>query len=136
METSEAADLIQIIAESIKKNPNQFNFTINISGAQAIVKNGGTGINIQTSGGGPGSQTIGLKSEVKVSEPEIEQVKNEMKKEFLEISKLIQSISNELRSNKPDKSKIRKIYDSLQNKWVPNLIIMVIGHILTNSMGI
>ncbi len=58
MEIEEAVSIIEEMIQSLKNNPNQFHININVTG-QHITSHGGTGLSITTTGGGPGSTTIG-----------------------------------------------------------------------------
>lgn len=60
MEKETASQLIKNIAEAIKNDPAQFHFNVNISGMNVRASGSSTGVNVTTTGGGPGSQTTGL----------------------------------------------------------------------------
>ena len=58
MEIEEAVSIIEEMIQSLKNNPNQFHINVNVTGQQ-ITSQGGTGLIITATGGGPGSTTIG-----------------------------------------------------------------------------
>ena len=73
MELSEAAELVDGIAESIRNNPSQFHFEIQITGTNVTTIGGGIGLSVQARGGGPSSTTIGFQSNLSGADIEISQ---------------------------------------------------------------
>jgi len=136
MKIHEAADLIEAIAKSITENPSQFHFEINVIGTQGTAIGGGTGIFVQTSGGGPGSQTTGFQSSMNGANIEIAQ-KLADAAIGQEMSKLVDTLKNvvsELRSANPDKTRISAIVDSLKQSWIPNVITSVVASIISATV--
>jgi len=51
---------IDTAIQSLKKQPNQFNLSVIVTGLAVSASGGGTGMHVQVQGGGPGSQTTGV----------------------------------------------------------------------------
>jgi hypothetical protein len=63
MTSDEAATLIDAIAESLERNPDQFHLSVTVVGTSAAASGPGSiGINATAVGGGAGSKTTGLYS--------------------------------------------------------------------------
>ena len=74
MTPAEAAQLIDAIAESIRRDPGQFNFAVNVTGTRVSVTDGRTGMVVSAQGGGPGSQTTGFVSSASTGDVEMRRV--------------------------------------------------------------
>ena len=137
MTPHEAADLITVIRSEIIKNPNQFTVEISITG-QNIVSNGGIGMNVSVTGGGPGSHTIG--NQVSMGGANIQlaqkQVNGAMTEQLNSLIAVLDKIILEIKNQNPDKSKIQTLINSLKNTWVPGVIIGVIGNAVSKSIGV
>ena len=138
MKQAEAISLIQAIADSIKRNPGQFRFEINITGTSATSIGGGTGISVNVTGGRAGSNTIGFQSKVNGTNIQIAQktADEAIRREMTWLNNQLQTIIDELKSQSPSHGNLQKVYRSLVNTWVPGFIISVIGNILTMALGI
>jgi hypothetical protein len=132
MKASEAAELIDMIARSIQENPSQFHFEINVIGTQATAIGGGTGLSVQAHGGEPGSTTIGYQSTISGANIEIARkaANGAIRQEMSALVQTLNNLASELRSSSPDKGRINKIWDSLKQSWIPNVITSVIGSII------
>ena len=132
MQLKEAAKIIRAVAESIRTNPGQFSIEINVIG-QHVEPHGGTGLNVTAVGGGPGSSTIGQVVSVDGSQITIAQKKGiqAIDKQLLALGEVLDSIAIQLESPVPDKSIIKRAYESVKNTWVPGVISSVIGNVLT-----
>jgi len=138
MNKKEAAEIIDSMIKSIRTNPNQFQIEINVTGQSVSNVSGGIGLSVSATGGGPGSTTIGQKVSVDGSQIRIAQKagNDAMKLQMQTLIDSLSAMSNEVKSHKPDKEKISKIYQSLKNTWVPSLITSVLASILTQGLGI
>jgi len=138
MNKREVAEIIDSMIKSIRTNPNQFQIEINITGQSVSNISGGIGVSVSATGGGPGSTTIGQKVSMDGSQIRIAQKagNDAMKQQIQTLIGSLSAMSNELRSQKPDKEKISKVYQSLKNTWVPSLITSVLASILTQGLGI
>ena len=54
-----------------------------------------------------------------------------MDSQIQNLSNILKQFTDELRKNKPDKSILKKIIDSLTNTWVPGVITSILGNVLT-----
>ena len=137
MTNKEAAEIIDSMVEAIRTNPNQFQIEVNVSG-QSINVSGGIGLNISATGGEPGSTTIGQSISMDGMQIEIAQKAgiNAMNQQIKALIESLNAISKELKSQTPNKQGISKIYQSLKNTWVPQLITSFLGSILAKSIGI
>jgi hypothetical protein len=105
MELSEAAELIDGMAKSIREKPSQFHFEIEISGTKATAIGGGVGLSVQARGGGPGSTTIGYQSTLSGASIEIAQkaANDAIRQEMSALVDVLGNLVAELRSASPDK---------------------------------
>jgi len=137
MNKKEAAAIIDLMIKSIKTNPNQFQIEINVIGQSISNVSGGIGLDVSATGGEPGSTTIGQQVSVDGSQIRIAQKagNHAMKKQMQTLIDSLAAISNELKSQNPDKKRISKVYQSFKGTWVPSLITSVLAHILTQGIG-
>jgi hypothetical protein len=137
MEFNEATGLIQAISESLKSDPDQFHITLRVIGQQ-ITSHGGTGLSITATGGGPKSTTVGQVVSMDGTNIEIAKGKADqaMAEQINALIHSLETISNELSSSEPDRAKIKQIFDSLKDTWVPGIIIGVLSNILSAALGI
>jgi len=135
MELSEAAELIDGMAKSIREKPSQFHFEIEISGTKATAIGGGVGLSVQARGGGPGSTTIGYQSTLSGASIEIAQkaANDAIRQEMSALVDVLGNLVAELRSASPNKKRITVILDSLKQSWIPNLITSVVANIITKT---
>ncbi|MCJ7790880.1 MAG: hypothetical protein MUP49_00445 [Dehalococcoidia bacterium] len=135
MEVNEAAQLIEAIAKSIEQNPGQFHshFTVNVTGTKVTSIGGGTGLSVQVTGGGPGSQTTGFQSSISGANIEIAQkaVDAIVSKQMSALAETLNNLVSELRRPTPSKTRIGSMVDSLKQTWVPNVIASLIANIIT-----
>jgi hypothetical protein len=133
MDKESATGLINAVIQSIKQNPGQFQFNLNIIGTNVVNSAPGIGLNVNATGGGAGSTTIGYQSklnspQIKISQKEAD---DKIKQQMSKLTANLEAILEEMNKTKPDKSKIRIIFSSLSEKWVPGLITSVVANILT-----
>ena len=137
MEIEEAVSIIEEMIQSLKNNPNQFHINVNVTG-QKITSHGGTGLSITATGGGPGSTTIGEIVSARGGDVRISQERGKQAKDaqFNALLQTLDKIARQLQSLSPDKNVISKLYDSLKNNWVPDIIVSIIGSILKITIGL
>jgi hypothetical protein len=137
MDKDKAAMLIKAIAESIKNDPSQFQFNLNITGMHVAAQGGSTGLIVNATGGGHGSHTIGLN--VGLNQTQIEIAKKTadtgISQQMTQLYGALIEIATRLNDEK-EKNTIERIYNSLKNTWVPGVITSVLGNILSLSIGI
>lgn len=133
MEVNEATQLIEAIAKSIKQNPGQFHFTVNVTGTRATSIGGGTGLSVRVTGGGPGSQTTGFQSSISGANIEIAQRAADaaVSKQMSELVETLNNLASELRRPIPNKTSISSMLASLKQTWVPNVIASLVANIIT-----
>lgn len=138
MNKREVAEIIDSMIKSVRTNPNQFQIEINVTDQSVSNVSGGIGLSVSATGGGPGSTTIGQKVSMDGSQLRIAQKagNDAMKQQIQTLIGSLSAMSNELKSQKPDKEKISKVCQSLKNTWVPSLITSVLASILTQGLGI
>ena len=136
MNTQEAANIIETIISSLRDNPNQFQFTVNVSttGFSATSHGGGIGAVGIAQGGGTGIHASASMDDAKI---QIAQNKadDEINQAVGTLLESLSAIAQELRSKSPNKSKITSIYESLKGKWIPGVIISVIGCLISQAFS-
>jgi len=137
MNEKEAAEIIDAMVDSIRINPNLFQIEINVTGQSISNVSGGTGLSVSATGGAPGSITIGQRISMNGTQIRIAQKAGHdaMNQQIQFLIDSLCTISNELRSQRPDTNKISRAYQSLKNTWVPSLITSVLGSILAQTIG-
>lgn len=135
MEIKEAVDIIEEIIQSLKNNPSQFHISVNVTGQQ-ITSHGGIGLSITATGGGPGSTTIGQKVSVGGADVRILQESGvqAMNAQFNALLQTLHKIAEQLQSSSPDQGVISKLYNSLKNTWVPDIIVSIVGLLLKRAI--
>ena len=48
---------------------------------------------------------------------------------------VLAGLSRELRSKKPDKSKVKQLYEHMKGSWVPGVIISVVRSVIAKALG-
>lgn len=137
MERTDACQLVEAIRDSLVSEPSQFHIAVNVTG-QKIVSHGGTGVQITATGGGPGSTTIGQNVSVEGAEIEIACQKGTaaMEQQMQALVNALDELAEELKSEEPDKSIIARIYESLEQSWVPGVITSVVGRAVAKWIGL
>jgi len=116
MKIEEAVSIIEEMIQSLKNNPNQFHINLNVTGQQ-ITSQGGTGLIITATGGGPGSTTIGeivsaSGGDVRISQ---ERGRQAIDAQFNALLQTLDKIVEQLQTSFPNQNVISKLYDSLKN---------------------
>ncbi len=136
MEKETASQLIKNIAEAIKNDPAQFHFNVNIFGMNVRASGGSTGMIVSATGGGPGSQTMGLSVSLNNHDIEIakQTVNAALSQQMTQLYNTLNEIAEKLKSE--DKSAVEGLYNSLKNTWVPGVVTSIIGNVLSLALGI
>ncbi len=136
MTTQDTIEIIDQIIDSLRTNPGQFNIQVSVVGQQ-ISSSGGIGLSVSAHGGGPGSTTVGQIVSVDGTQVSFAQraASKAMDQQVLALIQTLTEIRTQLASGSPDKSKVRRLYESLRDTWVPSLITSILGNILTKSIG-
>ncbi|WP_429065561.1 hypothetical protein [Aeromonas veronii] len=136
MNTSEAETLIQVIFDSIRSNPHQFNFNVTVKtiGAMGIGGVGGPGIVGIANGGGIGFQVSSSPSQVQIQIAH-EQAEQAISNQADIVFQTLESILQELRSQTMSAEKSNGFIAQLKSTWIPNVLISLIGTILQASIS-
>ena len=137
MNTQEAANLIQSILDSMKANPAQFNFNVSVTtvGAMGIGGSGGAGIVGIAHGGGIGFQaSASSPSSVQIQIAQ-QQANAEINAQASVALTALESIVQELRSQSISAAKRDGIVAQLKTTWLPNVIVTLVGAILSSVIG-
>ncbi len=137
MNATEAAEIVEAIASSMRNNPAQFHLSISVIGQQ-VTSYGGTGLSVSASGGGPGSSTIGQVVSTSGGQIQISQQRGiqAFEQQLNDLIASVNEIAQQLRQPTPDRSTIKRILDSFANTWVPGVVTSVIGSVVTKSLGL
>jgi len=132
MRPHHAAQVIESIVDSLKGNPEQFQFSVNVSvtgmaasahggdiGAIGIAQGGGTGVRATASMNDAHIQIAQRKANAAISE------------ECQSLLNALSEIAQELKTESPDQSKVQRIYESLKGGWIPGVITSVVGNLIT-----
>lgn len=136
MTKEQASQLIKDIAVSIKNDPTQFHFNVSITGMNVRAAGGSTGLIVSATGGGPGSNTTGLN--VSLNQAQIDIARQGVSTALSEqVSALCDTLNQIAQSIEVEnKDRVRALYQSLLNTWVPGVITSVVGNVLSIAMGI
>lgn len=141
MNKANASQIIKAIAESIKQDPAQFHFKVNITGMNVSASEGSTGMIVSAQGGGAGSKTIGLNVSLDNQKVQIAKKTADaaLSQQMTQLYNTLNDIAEKLNTEKlntEDKSAIENMYNSLKNTWVPGVITSIVGNILSLVIGI
>lgn len=120
MNASEAAQIIESVAKSLREDPTQFYYNVNVTqiGTRITQTGPGTGLSVNVTSGGSGT-TIGYVSSVQGGNIDIEAVRQGFDKRIEEevnrIAVTLDSIASTLKSPSPDKSLLSKLLGQLKN---------------------
>jgi len=132
MHPHHAAQVIESIVDSLKRNPDQFQFNVKVSvtGMTAISHNGGVGAIGIAQGGGTGIRATASMNDAQI---QIAQRKADaaISEEYQSLLNSLSEIAQELKTELPDQSKVKRIYESLKGKWIPGVITSVVGNLIT-----
>lgn len=137
MNNNEAAFLIQTMLKSMRENPVQFNFTVNVTtvGAMGIGGPGGAGIVGIANGSGVGvyaSASAPSQMQIQISEQRANQ---ELNAQFTKIQSILESIITELENTTISREKSETFIGKLKSTWLPNVVIATIAAILEQVFG-
>ncbi len=132
MLANHAAKIIDAMVDSLKENPTQFQFNVNVSatGLRATAQGGGIGAMGIAQGGGTG---IHASVSMNDSQIQIAQKRGEasIQEEYQALLRTLAAIAEELRAESPDRSKLKQMYEALKGKWIPGVITSVVGNLIT-----
>lgn len=136
MTPAEAADLFEAIAGSLKGHPEQFNIRVNVAatGQQINYSGSGIGMQINTTGGAAGSNTIGQQvsnlgsADIEIARTRGKEAMNEQQEALINA---LYDIAAGIRAGKADKSAVMATIESMAGTWIPPVIVAVLSKIAT-----
>ncbi|MGH2350419.1 MAG: hypothetical protein ACRDJN_02245 [Chloroflexota bacterium] len=127
MTTEEAAKLITAIADSLDRDPDQFNFRLMIVGAMGTAQGGGTGISGVAVGGGTGFSASASSGDVHIERGE--GAKREAVAQTTAILRELAAATSE-----KDKGKVRVALGRLQQAAIaPAMLLDTVSNVLDIS---
>lgn len=137
MQVTEAADIIDEIILSLKRDPDQFKLSFSVIEQQLAASNGEGGINMTLSGDGVDSSVAG--NGVNLANVTIELVREKgaqvFEEQFSFLLQDLREIADQLRSPSPDKLLIQEILASFRGSWIPGVIIGVVANAASKAIG-
>ena len=137
MKASEAAEVIDAISRSMRENPTQFHFTVNVAGPSTPVYGGGIGASVPRVGGGIGTAVTG--PNVLLSSADITIAQGRGTRAFVqkleELASALADLAQQLRSPQPDRPRIERLVASMTGTWVPGVVTSVVGKVVSMAMG-
>jgi hypothetical protein len=129
---------INAAIDSLKQQPNQFTLDVTVVGAMGTASGGGTGINVEVQGGGPGSQTTGLIARVDGTQVNIAQAKADavLKQEAEKAVKLLTEIRTALQAPKLDKLTATSKLAEFLKTYVAPVLKSVIEALVKKRLGL
>jgi hypothetical protein len=138
MENTEAVQIITTILNSMRDNPAQFQFSVNVTTAGAMGVGGQGGHGIVATANAPGSvgfsATASAPPQMTIQIAE-QQANQELNSQFSQIEQALQSIISELQANTITQEKKDSFLGQLKNTWMPNVIVSVISFVLSTVLG-
>jgi hypothetical protein len=137
MNTQEATTLIQSILDSMKTNPTQFNFNVSVKtiGAMGIGGPGGAGIVGIANGGGIGFQASAASPSSMQIEIAQQQANAHINAQADVALNALESIVQELRNQSMSVAKRDGFIAQLKTTWLPNVVVTLVGAILSSAIS-
>lgn len=123
---------------SLKEQPNQFNLAVNVTGMAVTSSGPGTGMKIEATGGGPGSQTTGLNvsttgAQVNITRTTADQALEEQAEKAIS---LLSEMKLLLQAPKVDKPTVMSRLTDFGNTYVAPVLKSVIGALVKKKLGL
>ncbi len=137
MNNNEAAFLVETMLKSMRENPAQFNFSVNVTtvGAMGIGGPGGAGIVGIANGPGVGvyaSASAPSQMTIQIAEQRANQ---ELNAQFAKIQSFLEAIISDLKNNTMSREKSETFVGKLKSTWLPNVVVTAIAAILEQVLG-
>ena len=137
MTNIEAANIVATILESMRRNPAQFHFNVNVStiGAMGIGGSGGPGIVGIAQGGGVGfsaSATAPSQVQIQFSQGQADAAINQ---QWAQIEKTLEQLVAELRASTLTRAKADGFLGSLKKTWLPNVVVAALTEVVKVLLG-
>jgi hypothetical protein len=137
MTNDEAVSLIQAMLASMRANPSQFHFDVNVTtvGAMGIGGPGGHGIVGIANGPGVGvyaSASAPSAVQIQIAE---RSANDRLNAEFGTIQQALEGIIQELKNQSMTIAKRDGFLAQLKSTWLPNVLVTILGSILSAVLG-
>lgn len=138
MKAAEAVVILEGIIDSLRGDMAQFIYEIHIGNITGFSASGGN-VNVTAVGGGPGSHTTGLHAEARFGDTEAKIVKkgvnDKIREEMQPAIRHLEESVQELKEEKPSKSRLQGILLAIQNTILAPALIAAITKIVENVVG-
>lgn len=123
---------------SLKEQPNQFKLAVHVTGMAVTSSGPGTGMKIEVAGGGPGSQTTGLKvsttgAQVNITRTTADQALKEQAEKAIS---LLSEMKLLLQAPKVDKPTVMSRLTDFGNTYVAPVLKSIIGALVKKKLGL
>lgn len=137
MNSSEGAQLIEAMLDSMRRNPAQFHFNVNVTpvGAMGVGGPGGHGIVGIANGPGVGvyaSASSPSAIQIQVTEQSANQ---QLNTQFQAIQHTLEAIVQDLKAQAMSAEKRDGFVGQLKTTWLPNVLVTLVASILTAVIG-
>lgn len=137
MKTTEAAELVEVILESMRRNPAQFVFHVEVTTVGAIGVGGPGGHGIVGIANGPGvgvyaSASAPTTMQIQISE---RAANEELNVQFQAAQRALEAIVQELRAQTMSAEKRDSFVAQLKSTWLPNVLVSLVTAILSGAIA-
>jgi len=123
---------------SLRQQPNQFNLTVSTTGLAVIESGGGTGMRVEVTGGGPGSQTTGLAvtatgAQLNIAQSMADQVLTQQAEQAISLLTELKSL---LQARRVDKPSVMSRLAEFSKTYVAPVLKSVIEALIKKKLGL
>jgi len=124
---------------SLRQQPNQFTLTVNVTGLAVTSSGAGTGMKVEVTGGGPGSQTTGLnvtatnQQQMNIAQSTADQA---LKQQAEKAIALLTEMKSLLQAPKVNKSSIMSRLTEFGKTYVAPVLKSVIEALIKKKLGL
>jgi len=140
MNASQAAQLVETIAESLRGDPTQFYYDVNVTqiGTSITQRGPGTGLSVTVTGGGIGP-TIGYVSSVQGSDVKVEAIRRDfdakIEHEVKHIIEILDEIASGLKSSSPDQGRLNRLLGQLKSTVLVPALQAIVAAVVASSFS-
>ena len=129
---------IDAAVQSLRQQPNQFNLQITAIGAMGVANNGGTGISVTATGGGPNSTTTGMVARVDSGQINIARANADavLKQQAEQAIQLLNDIKASLQAKTVDKPSVMSKLAQLGQTYIAPVVQTVIAALIQKKLGL
>jgi hypothetical protein len=138
MNNLDAAKIVEAVLTSMRQNPGQFNFHVNVTTVGAMGVGGPGGHGIVAVANGPGSVGFSASSsaptqmQIQIAEQRANQ---ELNAQFAQIQAVLEAMLAELNAQTLDRAKADSFLGQLKATWLPNVLGGVISTAIAGALG-